>query len=173
MLRAIVVGGSLIGLGVPCWLHSRWGPKAKASIKEFHRPSFNSLSTNWRGPRFEPRLDYPAQCPQRSNASELKPWESIDFKKEPERYMQTVLEYCLDGNLENEFVPQKNLKRNWYHAPWMSRTAIGREPVHGLTFERPAPDGYLADTQTRVCQSWAVAMYNEEGEEHCIVNLHA
>ena len=84
--------------------------------------------------------------------------------------MHTVLEYCLDGNLENEFVPQKNLNRNWYHAPWMSLTTSGREPVHGLTFERPALMGYLADTQTRVCQSWAVAMYNEEGEEHN--NLH-
>ena len=91
-------------------------------------------------------------------------WLEINFKKEPEKYMRAVLEYCMDGNLENGFVPQNNKTRNWYHAPWMSQTPIGREPIHGLTFERPAPVGYLADTQSKVCQSWAVAMYNEEGE---------
>ena len=78
--------------------------------------------------------------------------------------VQAILDYCFEGNVNNDFVPQKNSRRNWYHAPWMCQTAIGREPIHGLTFERPAPSGYLADTQQRVCQSWAVAMYNEEGE---------
>ena len=159
---AVKVGGVSALLGVAaCWSHSRWGPKAKATVKEFHRPSYNDLPTNWKEPSFKPRLNYPAQCPQRSGM----PWENIDFKKEPEKYMQAILEYCLDGNVESEFVPQKNKKRNWYHAPWMSQTPIGREPIHGLTFERPAPVGYLAETQTRICQSWAVAMYNEKGKK--------
>ena len=151
------------GLAVFGWSHSRWGPKAKASLKEFQRCSFNPPPANWTGPTFKPRLDYPAKCP-RSSTAENPPWTDIDFKKEPERYMQAVLDYCFEGNVNNDFVPQKNSRRNWYHAPWMCQTAIGREPIHGLTFERPAPSGYLADTQQRVCQSWAVAMYNEEGE---------
>ena len=166
-LRKIAVGGMSALVGVAFWSHSRWGPKAKAAVKEFHRPSYNDLPANWKGPSFKPRLDYPAHCPPRSSAAEPKPWETIDFKKEPESYMQAILEYCLDGNVESGFVPQKNKTRNWYHAPWMSQTPIGREPIHGLTFERPAPVGYLAETQTRVCQSWAVAMYNEEGEKLC------
>ena len=163
-LRAM---GLALGLGstslavVACWSHSRWGPKARASLKEYHRASYNPAPSDWRGPLFKPRLNYPSQCPTSATAM---PWETIDFKKEPERYMQSILDYCMEGNVENGFVPQKNSRRNWYHAPWMSQNNIGREPIHGLTFERPAPMGYLADTQDRVCQSWAVAMYNEEGE---------
>ena len=163
-LRAIglAVGGTsfaVVGL-VACWSHSRWGPKAKASLKEFRRASYNSAPADWRGPLFKPRLNYPSECPP-ANAM---PWEKIDFKREPERYMHSILDYCMEGNVENGFVPQRNSRRNWYHAPWMSQNNIGREPIHGLTFERPAPVGYLADSQDRICQSWAVAMYNERGE---------
>lgn len=162
-LRAIglVVGGTSLGaVGLACWSHSRWGPKAKASLEQFHRASYNPAPPDWLGPLFKPRLNYPRECPP---AREM-PWEKIDFKKEPERYMHSILEYCMEGNVENGFVPQKNSRRSWYHAPWMSQNNIGREPIHGLTFERPAPVGYLADSQDRVCQSWAVAMYNEQGE---------
>ena len=183
--RAIQVGGasSIVVAGFACWSNSRWGPKAKASLKQFHRSSFNDPPAEWTGPLFKPRLDYPSVKPfaaARSRTSSSKcnsggdrketreetpmSWLEINFKKEPEKYMRAVLEYCMDGNLESGFVPQKNKTRNWYHAPWMSQTPIGREPIHGLTFERPAPVGYLADTQSKVCQSWAVAMYNEEGE---------
>ena len=179
--RAILVGGaSSFAVGLTCWSHSRWGPKAKASLKQFHRSSFNEPPEEWTGPLFKPRLDYPTakplaarSCSSRKCSSgedgketrdETMPWLKIDFKKEPEKYMRAVLEYCMEENLENGFVPQKNKQRHWYHAPWMSQTPIGREPIHGLTFERPAPVGYLAETQTKVCQSWAVAMYNEEGE---------
>jgi hypothetical protein len=158
---AIGLGGASLAV-VACWSHSRWGPKAKASLKEYHRASYNPAPADWRGPLFKPRLNYPSERPP-ANATAM-PWEKIDFKKEPEKYMQSILDYCMEGNVENGFVPQRNSRRNWYHAPWMSQNNIGREPIHGLTFERPAPVGYLADTQDRVCQSWAVAMYNAEGE---------
>ena len=165
VLRAIIVGGASVVVGLTWWTHSRWGPKARASLKEYHRCSYNDPPAGWTGPLFKPRLDYPHTTAARGKREETpKSWAKIDFKKEPEKYMRAVLEYCMEGNLENNFVPQNNLKRDWYHAPWMSQTPIGREPIHGLTFERPAPVGYLAETQSRVRQSWAVAMYNEEGE---------
>lgn len=160
ILRTTVIFGSSFLTGLTLWSHSRWGRKAESSIEEFHRASYNSPPTDWRGPLFKPRLDYPKNPP----TANVMPWESIDHKKEPEKYMKSVLEYCLEGNLENGFVPQKNTKRNWYHAPWMSYTPIGREPIHGLTFERPAPKQYLSDSQKCVRQNWAVAMYNEQGE---------
>lgn len=162
VLRVLVAAGStciVVGAAV-CWSHSRCGPKARAAAKEFHRASYNPPPANWSGPVFKPRLDYPTTSPPFSE----RPWERIDFKKEPGKFMQSVLEYCFDGNVENDFVPQKNPKRKWFHAPWMCRTAMGREPIHGLTFERPAPIGYLAETQKHLRQSWAVAMYNEIGE---------
>lgn len=168
MLFRVVVGGATAALGLATWSHSRWGPMAKASVKEFHRSSYNRPPPDWSGPTFKPRLDYPraARSSLSSSLSSVEkppPWSKIDFKREPEKYMQAVLEYCFEGNVENDFVPQRNPTRNWYHAPWMCQTAIGREPIHGLTYERPAPERYLADTQKRVCQSWAVAMYNEQG----------
>jgi hypothetical protein len=159
---ALGLGGTSLAV-VACWSNSRWGPKARASLKEYRRASYNPAPADWRGPLFKPRLNYPSECPPASATA--MPWEKIDFKKEPEIYMQSILDYCMEGNVENGFVPQRNSRRNWYHAPWMSQNNIGREPIHGLTFERPAPVGYLADTQDSVCQSWAVAMYNEKGEE--------
>lgn len=158
-LRLLAIGGASAIAGV-AFLQSRFGPKSKAALREFNRPSFNSVPDSWSGPVFKPKLDYPTKIPPVRHY----PWEKIDFKTEPEKYMQTVLEYCFDGNVDSEFVPQSNKKRNWYHAPWMCQNVLGREPIHGLTFERPAPKQYLADTQNRVCQSWAVAFYNEEGK---------
>lgn len=40
----------------------------------------------------------------------------------------------------------------------------GREPLHGLTFERPTPIGELAKNQKRVLQTWAIGFYNNVGE---------
>jgi hypothetical protein len=39
----------------------------------------------------------------------------------------------------------------------------GREPIHGLTFERPIPPNELARSQNRYLQTWAVGFYNAPG----------
>ncbi len=158
--RILAIGGVAGAAGLVALLNTRWGPKDRGAVKEFYRASFNPPPKSWSGPVFKPKLDFgTATNPVVKDA----PWEKVNFETEPEKYLRTVLEYCFDGNLEENFVPQKNHKRKWYHAPWMCQTPFGREPIHGLTFERPAPSGYLAVTQKRVCQSWAVAMYNEPG----------
>ena len=130
-------------------------------IKQFHRASFNQPPKGWTGPVFEPSLDFPRHPP---NGKQSYPWETIDFKKEPEKYLEAVLNYCFEGNIETDFVPQNNKVRKWYHAPWMTQTPFGREPLHGLTFERPAPVGYLGKSQKRLLQTWAMGMYNEAGK---------
>lgn len=163
--RLLVVGGvaGTVGVGLVAFLNSSWGPKARDSVKEFYRASYNPPPPHWTEPVFKPRLDFSTARP---NVKDL-PWEKIDFKTEPEKYLRAALEYCFDGNLEHDFVPQKNPKRRWYHAPWMCQTPFGREPIHGMVFARPLPVGCLADTQKRVCQTWAVGMYNEPGKK-CI-----
>ncbi|XP_035672836.1 uncharacterized protein LOC118413503 [Branchiostoma floridae] len=45
----------------------------------------------------------------------------------------------------------------------MAYRQSGREPIHGLTMERPANVGYIADTQKRWEQTWAVGFYNFYG----------
>jgi hypothetical protein len=134
---------------------------------------------DWKGRLFEIRNDYPkpgdaaatglppAPGPERP-APSLDPlkdarWLDIDFEKHPEEYCQVIKEYCFEGNVENEFVLQKNLIRPWYHAPWMHWSPHGREPLNGLTFERPTPPGELASTQGRTLQTWACGFYNWAG----------
>ena len=132
--RLLVVAGTCTaGVGLVAILNTKWGPKAKSSVKEFYRASYNPPPADWTGPVFKPSLDFStARLDEK-----YRPWEEIDFKTEPKKYLQVVLEYCFDGNSEYDFVPQKNPKRKWYHAPWMCQTPFGREPIHGLTFERP------------------------------------
>ncbi|KAF7519519.1 hypothetical protein G7054_g13058 [Neopestalotiopsis clavispora] len=133
----------------------------------------------WTGRVFEIRNDYsklneavatglpPAPGPERPvpNIDPLNdaPWLEIDFRKHPKDYCKAILGYCYDGNVENEFVLQKNTIRQWYHAPWMHWSPHGREPLNGLTYERATPSGELAKTQTEPLQAWACGFYNWAG----------
>ncbi|KAG8867030.1 hypothetical protein FRB98_004411, partial [Tulasnella sp. 332] len=82
---------------------------------------------------------------------------------EPEEYARLVKEYCWDGNRSTDFVVQNNPIRAWYHAPWMHASTNGREPLKGLTFERPTPPLELASQQTHALQNWAIGFYNAPG----------
>jgi hypothetical protein len=112
---------------------------------------------------FALRQDYPATY----NASEIYPWASIDFKREPERYMGAVLMYCLEGNVDVDFKVQNNKLRNWYHAPWLHddgrETGNGREYWHGLTRERASLPGEIHMKQDTELENWAIGFYNEPG----------
>jgi len=116
--------------------------------------------------------DYP---PPKSEASSLPgrpgqlpggygdaPWLEIDFKHDSKYYMDIIKEYCLEGMLECDFAAASNKVRTWYHAPWMHyiRWPANREPLRGLTMERPTPLQDLARTQTRVLQTWAIGFFN-------------
>jgi hypothetical protein len=116
------------------------------------------LPSGWTGPVFHLSQNYPQQIP-----SDTYPWLQFDPKTQPDQYMQSVLQYCLDGNVEADWVLQANSKRGWYHAPWMHWGPHGREPIHGLTFERVSLPHELAAQQTTSLQNWAVGMYNAPG----------
>jgi hypothetical protein len=77
--------------------------------------------------------------------------------------MEIIKEYCFDGMVAVDFVPQDNTVRQWYHAPWMHYGNSGREPLHGLTPERFCPPLELSATQHRTTQTWAVGLYNTVG----------
>jgi hypothetical protein len=113
----------------------------------------------WRGPVFELRQDYPRAQPKPENY----PWKRYDFRTQWREYMMSVLRYCYEGNLDVDWVVQKNRVRRWYHAPWMHWGRNGREFVHGLTHERVSEPQELAPTQTSRFQNWAVGMYNAPG----------
>jgi len=113
----------------------------------------------WKGPVFQLSQNYPAQPPTPGPL----PWSSIDFKTAPVPYMKAVLEYALDGNVEVDWEVQKNLRRKWYHAPWMHWGEGGREFIHGLTRERHSRPKELWFCQKTEAQTWAVSVYNELG----------
>src|SRR5580698_1035266 len=116
------------------------------------------LPSGWNGPVFHLSQNYPTQVP-----TDTYPWLQFDPTTQPDQYMFAVLKYCLDGNVESDWVLQANNKRGWYHAPWMHWGAHGREPIHGLTFERMSLPLELAPQQTATLQNWAVGMYNAPG----------
>jgi hypothetical protein len=116
------------------------------------------LPAGWNGPVFHLSQNYPQQV-----SADSYPWLQFDPTHDPDKYMFAVLQYCLDGNVQVDWVLQTNPKRGWFHAPWLHFGAHGREPIHGLTFERMSLPGELAPQQTSVLQNWAVGMYNAPG----------
>ena len=113
----------------------------------------------WTGQRFELSQDYPTQLPH----TEAVPWASIDFKSQPKEYIEAVLQYVFEGNLEKDFVVQANSVRKWFHAPWLHRGNNGREFVRGLTRERTSRRYELAATQDQPYRNYAVGFYNPRG----------
>ena len=114
----------------------------------------------WTGPVFRLSQNYPQSLP----AAGDEPWLQYDFRTETVEYLHAVLTYALAGNVAVDFQGQDNPVRTWYHAPWLHANArSGREFIHGLTQERVAPPGLLAQTQTQPAENWAVSMYNPLG----------
>ncbi len=114
---------------------------------------------DWTEATFSLSQAYPAAKP---DAGAL-PWTAIDPATDPEKYMQAVLDYSYEGNIEHDFVVQKNTVRGWYHAPWLHWGAGGREFVRGLTRERASKPFELAATQTTAQRNYAVGFYNHLG----------
>lgn len=133
---------------------SRFAQDAEA---EFRKSSEYQCVEN--KPCFEISLDYPDTY----DSSQPLPWESIDFKSEPEGYMDAVRKYAAEGNIDVDWDVKSNTVRKWFHAPWMHRGARGREPIRGLTRERGSRWHELSSRQTRRTNNWAVGFYNDRG----------
>jgi hypothetical protein len=93
------------------------------------------------------------------------PWLSINYKLEPQRYLESVLDYCFDGNIKPEVANSFDMSKStrWFHAPWQHSSPTGREPIHGCTQERAVPPFWLGPKQSATCQTLAIGFYNEPG----------
>ncbi|TNF06753.1 MAG: hypothetical protein EP327_15745, partial [Pseudomonadales bacterium] len=95
-------------------------------------------SKEYSGPLFQLSQSYPDAAPPASALPaffKLLPGkQSNDFETWRE-YMDAVKDYCLEGNVENDWNVQKNTLRQWYHMPWQHYGPLGREGIHGLTKE--------------------------------------
>lgn len=123
-------------------------------------PDFGYLPpADWTQGTFELSQAYPTKPP----SPVALPWESIDFRTEPEKYLWAILRYGYEGNIEVNFEVGKNTKRGWFHAPWLHFGANGREFVRGLTRERSSRPFELAPTQSQQYRNYAVGFYDERG----------
>jgi len=113
----------------------------------------------WTGPVFAMSQAYPTTKP----TAQPMPWKTFDFRTNPTGYLNAVLQYCLEGNVEVDWRGQDNAVRKWYHAPWLHRGTKGREFVHGMTRERSARVRRLHPSQSTQLGAYAVGMYNPLG----------
>jgi hypothetical protein len=81
---------------------------------------------SYSGRVFKLSQNYPNQLPP----MEDYPWLKIDFKNggpvDPGAYLQALLDYGLEGNVEANFYVEDNKVRKWYGMPWMDWNTEGR-----------------------------------------------
>src|SRR4051794_41226454 len=90
--RLRLVAGLLIAATGSVALH--------AAFPDAHNPP----PTGWTGPVFKLSQAFPTTLPNLEPVSQRK-WAQFDFKKPADapKYLQAVLDYCLEGNTANTF----------------------------------------------------------------------
>ncbi len=127
------------------------------SLPQF--PSFTeTIPDHYNGPLFELSQNYPKELPK-----EEKPWEAIDFRKDPEQYLTLLRDYLYAGMQEVDWKAQDNPVRTWYHMPWMHLGRHPRECIRGLTRERDLCVYDLGPFQSLPAQNWAIGLFNAYG----------
>src|ERR1035437_2350067 len=138
-------------------------------------------SADYKGRVFKLSQDYPTQLPPK----EAYPWLKIAFKDggpvDPRAYLQALLDYGLEGNVDVDFYVQDNKVRKWDGMPlmdWNTEVASdwpgtdGREFVHGLTHEFDSEGNTFGVAQKEFVDTWAQAYVNDRyafsvGQVYC------
>lgn len=103
------------------------------------------------------RTDYPP------GAATAPPWQSIDFRAEPAKYMTSVLDIAKPQFRREARKLVGTGTEEWWISLWLDYGTSGREPFMGLTKERGPDPGDLSPTSGRGYQVWAVGFYNAAG----------
>jgi hypothetical protein len=92
-----------------------------------------------------------------------QPWSKIDFRTDPNGYMNAVLDGArISFHIENHELVG-NGQEPWWISDWLDYTTSGRERLMGLTKERGLNAGDLSPTSGEGYQVWAVGFYNSYG----------
>lgn len=144
----------------------------------YNFPSYRVEDTlaakNWPEDTFSIQTQYPVKEVKAPEGG--YPWDKVSFSRKPEQWANTVLEYCLEGNVENDFRVEKNATRKWYHVPNLHYTRAGREFIHGLIPARSSLPKELHPNQTKKVRNYSIVFYNEPGgytlgQVYCNPNL--
>ena len=154
----------------------------RGTLKDYYRQGAGGdPPAGYTGKVFKLSQDYPNQLPP----MEKYPWLKIGFKNggpvDPRAYLQALLDYGLDGNVDVDFYVENNKKRKWYGMPWMDwNTEVasdwpgtdGREFVHGFTHEFDSSGNTLSTLQKDFVDTWSGAYLNDRaafsiGQVYC------
>jgi hypothetical protein len=154
----------------------------RGTFKDYYRQGDGGdPPADYKGRVFKLSQDYPDQL----SPKEDYPWLKIEFKDgapvDPRAYLQALLDYGLEGNVEVDFYVEDNKIRGWYSMPWMdwnSEVAAdwpgtdGREFVHGFTHEFDTFPKTLSTFQDSFADTWSGAYFNDRaafgiGQVYC------
>lgn len=128
------------------------------ALEHLKRPSMFPVPDG-HSPGFTLSDNYPRSPP----VPEEYPWASTNLLDNPEQYLHHVLQYVVAGNIDVDWRLQDYTTRKWHHAPWMHYGRRGREPIHGLTWERDSRPYELHANQSERASNWAIGFYNPPG----------
>ncbi len=146
--------------GTPSGGPGPYTAQCKGAFPDFIVPS-TMLPAGYKGPWFKLSQNYPTQS-SRGDA----PWLKIDFKdgvKGANAYLYALRDYSFQGMIAADFIPQDNKVRPWYHMPLMNYGPGRREPIHGLTEERPVTGPELGLKPGVTIRNFAIGFYNAPG----------
>ncbi|WP_026606029.1 hypothetical protein [Methylocapsa acidiphila] len=157
----------------------------RGTFKDFYRQGQGGdPPTSYAGRVFKLSQDYPNHLPP----MEDYPWLKIGFENggpvDPRAYLQALLDYGLEGNVDVDFYVEDNKVRKWYGMPWMDwNTEVasdwpgtdGREFVHGFTHEFDSSGKTLSTLQNDFVDTWSGAYLNDRagfgvGQVYCDPN---
>lgn len=116
-------------------------------------------------PIFRLSQDYPTDLPPESERPSVL---DIDFATDWEAYAMNIREYCFEGNvgstqIEDDWRPENNSVRDWYHIPWLHWGPTGTEGFHGLIFETAVSPFQLEAEQVEPQYIYAITIVNAFG----------
>jgi len=154
----------------------------RGKFKDYYRQGEGGdPPASYKGRVFKLSQNYPDRLPPVENY----PWLKIGFKDggpvDPRAYLQALLDYGLEGNVEVDFYVEDNKKRKWYAIPWMDwNTEVasdwpgtdGREFIHGFTHEFDSSGNTLSTLQKDFVDTWSGAYFNDRaafgiGQVYC------
>ncbi len=115
------------------------------------------LHGTYKGPWFVLAQNYPDTAP-----ADDYPWLKIGFDQVDD-YLYALETYAFDGMIDADFRPEANKVRPWFHMPMMNNGPGAREPVRGLTEERPISGPELGVKKGTTIHNYAVGFYNAAG----------
>jgi hypothetical protein len=132
----------------------------RGTFKNFHDEGTGAPPPGYSGPTFQLSQAYPESLVPEAGPWMTVPIAGLSADEGARAYLAAVYGYVTQGNVEADWIAQKNTVRPWFHAPWLDTTANGREFIHGLTHERDAASGLLDANRE---QTWSIGAFNAPG----------